>query len=305
MKWGGLQDGRGVRRGDHYPHQKYIKNTSTCGTTPAEHLLNADRRPQTSQKARKSPRTWVGRKKKEKTQKNRDRTCTSGRELWRRKSFHTLGSPFTGGDGGWAGGKLWSHWGECSNRGAEGKVERFPHRGSVPTSTHQRERLVCRAGSWGSGLEVRSQGEDWGWLCEDSQKGASAPQLAGRKSRKQSGPAKEARDHSFRVREERGFLPRVPTERRAPPKRAPETGASCGYQLGLQRWAWNANATAAVTKNPMCNHRSLPTTPHPPPPGACAARHCQDPMIQGQLPWKNTQRASGCCNVMLASAATG
>ena len=40
-------------------------------------------------------------------------------------------------------GKLRSHGGEHSNRGAEGKVERVPHRGSVPTSTHQPEMLVC------------------------------------------------------------------------------------------------------------------------------------------------------------------
>ena len=37
-----LKDGRGVRRGDHLPPHKYIKNTSTrststCGTTPTEH----------------------------------------------------------------------------------------------------------------------------------------------------------------------------------------------------------------------------------------------------------------------------
>ena len=37
--------------------------------------------------------------------------------------------------------------------------------------------------------EVRSQGEDWGWLCEHSLKRASAPQLAGRESGKKSGPA--------------------------------------------------------------------------------------------------------------------
>ena len=139
---GDLQDGRGVRLGDHLPPHKYIKNTSTCGTTPTEHLLNAGRRLQTSQKARNSPRTWVGQKKIQR-QKNRDRTCTSGRELWRRKSFHTLGSPFTGGDRGWVRRKLWSHGGECRNRSAEGKAERFPHRGSVPISTHQPERLVC------------------------------------------------------------------------------------------------------------------------------------------------------------------
>ena len=63
-----LQDGRRVRRGDHLPPHKYIRNTSTCGTTPREHLLNAGRRPQTSQKARNSPCTWVGQKKKEKTE---------------------------------------------------------------------------------------------------------------------------------------------------------------------------------------------------------------------------------------------
>ena len=68
MNWGDLQDGGGVRHGDHLPPHKYIKNTSTCGTTPTEHLMNAARRPQTSQKARKSPRTWVGQKKKEKTE---------------------------------------------------------------------------------------------------------------------------------------------------------------------------------------------------------------------------------------------
>ena len=76
------------------------------------------------------------------------------------------------------GGKLRSHRGECSNRGAEGKVERFPHGGSVPTSTHQPERLVCSPAGAGGGLgaearalEVRSQGEDCGWWREHSLKG--------------------------------------------------------------------------------------------------------------------------------------
>ena len=97
---------------------------------------------------------------------------------------------------GLAGGKLQSHGGECNNRGTEGKAERFPHRGLVPTSTHQPERLVCSPArmGWGLGVEapaseVRSQGEDWGWLREHSLKGASAPQLAGRESGKKSGPA--------------------------------------------------------------------------------------------------------------------
>ena len=70
-----LQDGGRVRRGDQLPPHKYIRNTSTCGTTPTEHLLKAGRRPETSQKARNSPRTWVGQKKKE---KNRDKRIGTG-----------------------------------------------------------------------------------------------------------------------------------------------------------------------------------------------------------------------------------
>jgi len=46
-----LQDRGPVRCGDQLPPQKYIKNASTCGTIPTEHLLNAGRRPQTSKKA--------------------------------------------------------------------------------------------------------------------------------------------------------------------------------------------------------------------------------------------------------------
>ena len=52
----------------------------------------------------------------------------------------------------------------------------------------------------------------------------------------------------------------------------------------------------------MCKHRSLSTPPFL---GACAAHHCQGPVMQGQLPRENTRHASGCCNVTPASAATG
>ena len=55
---------------------------------------------------------------------------------------------------GWVG-KLWSQGGEHSSRGAEGKAERFPHRGSVLTSTHQPERLVCSPAMVGGGWELR------------------------------------------------------------------------------------------------------------------------------------------------------
>ena len=51
--------------------------------------------------------------------------------------------------------KLQNHGRERSNRGAEGKAERFPHRGSVPTSTHQPKRLVCSPARAGGGWELR------------------------------------------------------------------------------------------------------------------------------------------------------
>ena len=51
--------------------------------------------------------------------------------------------------------KLQSHRGERSNRGAEGKAERFLHRRSMPTSTHQPERLVCSPAGVGGGWELR------------------------------------------------------------------------------------------------------------------------------------------------------
>ena len=97
-----------------------------------------------------------------------------------------------------------------------------------------------------------------------------------------------------RVHKERGF--------RAPPKRAPETSTSHGYQHGPQRQAWKAKAAATANKKPVCKHRSLSTPPFP---GACAACHCQGPVIQGQLPWENTWHASGCCNITPASTTSG
>ena len=122
--------------------------------------------------------------------------------------------------------------------------------------------------------------------------------LAERESGKMSGPAEEARDFFFPL----GFLVREERGLRVPLKGAPEMSASRSYQHGPQRGAWDAKAAAATTKKPVCKHKSLST---PPLPEACAAPHCQGPMIQGQLPRENTQHASRCCNVMLASATAG
>ena len=131
--------------------QKYIYMWNNSYRTPTERWQKTSDRPKG-----KKLSTYLGRaKKKKQRQKNRDGTCTSGRELWRRKGFHTLGSPFAGGDCEWRRGELRSHGGEHSNRGAVGKAERFLHRGLVPTSTHQPERLVCSPAGMGGGWELR------------------------------------------------------------------------------------------------------------------------------------------------------
>ena len=62
------EDGGRVRRGDHLPSHRYSRNTSTRGTAPTEYPLNDGRKRPTSKKARNSPRTWVGQKKKEITE---------------------------------------------------------------------------------------------------------------------------------------------------------------------------------------------------------------------------------------------
>ena len=49
------EDGGRVRRGDHLPSHRYSRNTSTRGTPPTEHPLNAGRKRPTSKKARNSP----------------------------------------------------------------------------------------------------------------------------------------------------------------------------------------------------------------------------------------------------------
>ena len=56
---------------------------------------------------------------------------------------------------GGRGGKLRSHRGERSNKGAESKAERFPHRGVVLTNTHQPKRFVCSPTRAGGGWELR------------------------------------------------------------------------------------------------------------------------------------------------------
>ena len=93
------------------------------------------------------------------------------------------------------GGKLQSHGGESSNecRGQSGEIP-AQRIGADQHSPAREACLLTHRDGWGLGteavaLEVKSRGENWGWLREHSLKGASTPQLAGRKSGKNSGPA--------------------------------------------------------------------------------------------------------------------
>ena len=79
--------------------QKYIYMWNNSYRTPTERWQKTSYFP----KSKKLP-TNLGRakeKRKKQRQKNRDGICPLGRELWRRKCFHTLGNPFTGGGRGW------------------------------------------------------------------------------------------------------------------------------------------------------------------------------------------------------------
>ena len=173
------EDGGRVRWGDHLPLHKYTINTCTCGTAPIEHPLNAGRRPQTPPKGKTLP-TYLGRakeKKKQQRQKNRDGTCTSGRELWRRKGFHTLGSPFMGGDCGWRRGDASEPRRRAQQQGCGGQSREIPAQ-RISADQHspaQEACLLTRLGGRALGAEatasVGSQGEDWGWRREHSLKG--------------------------------------------------------------------------------------------------------------------------------------
>ena len=96
----------------------------------------------------------------------------------------------------------WRRWGASEPRrraqpqGCGGQSGEIPAQ-RIGADQHSPTREACLVTRWGGrglgaearALEVGSQGEDWGWLREHSLKGASAPRLAGRESRKKSGPA--------------------------------------------------------------------------------------------------------------------
>ena len=111
---------------------------------------------------------WGKRKKKKQRQKNRDETCTSWREMWRRKGFHTLGSPFTDGGGVGGGGSF-----RATEESTETGVWRAQQRDSRtddrcrPALTSPRGLSAhplgqVGAGNWGSSFGYQNPGRGLG-----------------------------------------------------------------------------------------------------------------------------------------------
>ena len=55
-----------------YSH-KYTENASICGNIHTENLQNADKRPQDSDRSRKTSQNWVGQKKEERRKRDKMR----------------------------------------------------------------------------------------------------------------------------------------------------------------------------------------------------------------------------------------
>ena len=204
-------------------------------------------------------------------------------------------------------------WRRAQPQGCRGQSGEIPAQ-RIAADQHSPAREAClltRRGGWGLGdeawaSEVGSQGEDWGWQREHILKGATAPQLAGRESGKNSGPTKRQetivsgcvrRGDSFTVCPQKAehHLNKLQRLERAMAISLDTRDRHEMLRLLLQPSRILCSSTGHNSHAP----------PPPPAPGVCAARHCQGPMIQGQLPQENTRRVSGCCNITPASATAG
>ena len=116
--------------------------------TPTEHWQKTWDFP----KGKKLP-TYLGRAKEKR--KNRDQRIGMGPAPVKEEKFPHTRKILHWWRQGVAGGKLQSHGGECSNRGVQGKAERFLHRGLVRTVTYQPKRFVCSPSGAGRDWELR------------------------------------------------------------------------------------------------------------------------------------------------------
>ena len=90
-------------------------------------------------------------------------SCEGGRD------YHTVGSPFTGGDCGWQRGEASEPRRRAQPQGCRGQSGEIPAEriGAEQHSPAREACLLTLRGGQGQGAEARasveSQGEDWGW----------------------------------------------------------------------------------------------------------------------------------------------
>ena len=146
---------------------KYIKNTSTSRTIHKEHLLNAGRRPQISERARKPPCSQVGQKKKKREREKGIRMGLCPREGAVMRKYSCTSRVISLDRGGALEPRRRVQPLVCS-RQVEGDV----HRQSVlPPCTPQPETFIRQCGQQlGAGFRGQTKGKDQGWLCGDSLK---------------------------------------------------------------------------------------------------------------------------------------
>ena len=128
-------------------------------------LLNAEKRPQDSDRARKSPCNWVGQKKKEKEKRNwvrkGHRTCAPSLELGKKKSSCILESLPTGRESNWDRGGTQSLRGEHSNQYEAIKTKTILHKWSVLLLYTPQPQKACLPETETQALEIKL---NWGWV---------------------------------------------------------------------------------------------------------------------------------------------
>lgn len=156
---------------EHTFSGKWIKNTSTMiSTVITEHLWNAVRRSLTSTRERKSPKTWLWKKKKRDTEKTQDGGSTPTGESCERWNFlhtgkapHWKRPPGTEKEFGVSGDLATVYRGQTGERPAGILGTPAEH-----TTARYAELLRwAREGCWDSGCQGQIQREDWGWLWGD------------------------------------------------------------------------------------------------------------------------------------------
>ena len=209
-------------------------------------------------------------------QNNRYRTCASGRELWRRKFLPSGKPPHWQVQGGALEPQRGVQQQGCGGQSGEDLTQGDQ---CLLTSTPSLRCLPAYGGRWGLGAEaraseVRPQGEDWGWLREDSLRGLVCHSWG-------------SSGRSLGLPERQGTTV-VGCARRG----GPTTGASCsihsqtaGHHLHkLQRWV----RATAVFSDPRGRHDSYSCRCcHL---GSCEQVCTNQPLLLFPLAWAGNRR---------------